>query len=81
MVLAGGKRVRAVAVAAVSPLLTTPCGGCRQKLAEFAGPDCAVYVLGPRAVRQQFALGELLPHGFGARHLRAGKGQAPGARR
>ncbi len=72
MVLAGGKRVRAVAVVAASPLLTTPCGGCRQKLAEFAGPGCAVFVLGargPLGIRRRFSLGELLPHGFGAGHL------------
>ena len=69
MVLAGGRRARAVAVVAVSPLLTTPCGGCRQKLAEFARPDCVVYVLGARGVRRRFSLGELLPHGFGAGHL------------
>ena len=72
LVLAGSKRVRAVAVVAVSPLLTTPCGGCRQKLAEFAAPECRVFVLGPRGVRRQYSLGELLPHGFGAGHLMDG---------
>jgi cytidine deaminase len=71
MVSAGGKRVRAVAVVAHSVLLTTPCGGCRQKLAEFAAADCPVYILGPRGVRRQFTLGELLPHGFGEAHLAA----------
>ncbi len=70
MVLAGGKRARAVAVMAASPLLTTPCGGCRQKIAEFAGPECPVYILGPRGVRRAFTLGELLPFGFGEGHLR-----------
>lgn len=72
MVAAGGREVRAVAVAAVSARPTTPCGGCRQKLAEFAAPDCVVHVLGPvRArARAQFRLGELLPHGFGPAHLR-----------
>ena len=69
MVLAGGRRARAVAVVAASPLLTTPCGGCRQKIAEFAGPECPVYVLGPRGVRRTFTLGELLPFGFGEGHL------------
>ncbi len=70
MVLAGGKRACAVAVVAASPLLTTPCGGCRQKIAEFAGPGCSVYVLGPRGVRRVFTLGELLPFGFGEGHVR-----------
>lgn len=69
MVLAGGRRARAVAVVAASPLLTTPCGGCRQKIAEFGGPDCAVHVLGPRGVRRSFTLAELLPFNFGEGHL------------
>jgi len=70
MVLAGGRRVRAVAVANASPLLTTPCGGCRQKIAEFADAQCPVFVLGLRGgARRAFTLGELLPFGFGAGHL------------
>lgn len=71
MVLAGGKVVRAVAVATASPLLVTPCGGCRQKIAEFAPPDCRVFVLGPRgAARREFSLGELLPLGFTGAQLK-----------
>lgn len=64
MVTAGGKRIRAVLVLADSPLLTTPCGGCRQKLAEFAEADCPVHVAGPRGVRASFTLGALLPEAF-----------------
>lgn len=73
MVLAGGRRARAVAVAAVSQVPTTPCGGCRQKLAEFAGDDCAVYLVGASGRRGRpvrHTLGELLPHGFGPPALR-----------
>ena len=70
LVAAGGRRVRAVAVVADAPLPTPPCGGCRQKLAEFADADCPVFVLGPRgAVRRTFTLGELMPYGFGPGHL------------
>jgi len=70
MVAAGGRRVHAVAVAAVSRRPTTPCGGCRQKLAEFAAPGCVVHVLGPSRQRAKYPLDELLPHGFGPGHLR-----------
>ena len=73
LLAAGGQRVCAVAVAAAAPLPTPPCGGCRQKLAEFARPDCPVFVLGLRgAVRRSFTLGELMPFGFGPRHLDGG---------
>jgi cytidine deaminase len=73
MVAAGGRRVHAVAVAAVASKPTTPCGGCRQKLAEFATPGCVVHVLGAMGTREPLAryrLDELLPHGFGPGHLR-----------
>ena len=40
MVAAGGRRVLAVAVCGVAADPVTPCGGCRQKLREFAADDC-----------------------------------------
>ncbi len=72
-VAAGGKRVRALAVAAHSKVPTTPCGGCRQRLAEFAQADCWVFATGAQAspaAPQRWTLGELLPHRFGPPALR-----------
>ena len=48
MCLAGARDIAEVVVVADSPDPTPPCGGCRQKLAEFAGPDTPV-VLGSHA--------------------------------
>ena len=73
LIAAGGKRVRAVAVCGVAggaDAPVTPCGGCRQKLREFAADDCPVWAVDLSAVRGQFTLGELLPHGFGPDHLK-----------
>ena len=64
MVAAGGRRIAEVLVLAEGERLCTPCGGCRQRLAEFAGPDTPVHVAGPEGLRQTFALGELLPAAF-----------------
>ena len=64
MVAAGGRRVLAVAVYADSTQLIVPCGGCRQKLSEFATGDVIVYSCNADGVRQQFRLDELLPHSF-----------------
>jgi cytidine deaminase len=64
MVSAGERRIRAVLVVAGGPGLTTPCGGCRQRLAEFAPPDAPVYVAGPEGLRATFTVGGLLPAGF-----------------
>ena len=69
MVLAGGKRALAVAVCAVAPQPVTPCGGCRQKLREFAADDCPVWVADLDGHRATYSLGGLLPHSFGPEHL------------
>jgi cytidine deaminase len=50
----------------------TPCGGCRQKLREFAGQDLPVIVADGREVRLRTTLGALLPHSFGPDHLMQG---------
>ena len=69
MVGAGGRRVMAVAVCAVSEHPVTPCGGCRQKLREFAADDCPVWIADATGLRATHTLGALLPHGFGPEHL------------
>lgn len=69
LVSGGSRRVLAVAVCAVAEDPVTPCGGCRQKLREFAADDCPVWLAGPQGLRAAHRLGELLPHGFGPRHL------------
>ena len=71
MVAAGGRRVMAVAVCAVADAPVTPCGGCRQKLREFAADDCPVWATDASDLRASYTLGELLPHSFGPDHLPA----------
>ncbi len=69
MVLAGGRRARALLVVGEGPSLVTPCGGCRQRLREFAAPDTPVLVADAQGVQCWFTLDQLLPHGFGPEHL------------
>jgi cytidine deaminase len=69
MVLAGGSQVRAVLVMGKGDGLVTPCGGCRQKIREFAGPDTPILIANAQQVRASFTLDELLPHSFGPEHL------------
>ena len=71
MVSAGGKRVTAVVVVGDGKALVTPCGGCRQRLREFAAPDAPVIVADRERVRSHFTLAELLPHSFGPENLEA----------
>ena len=70
MVAAGGKRVIAAVVCGVSDVPCTPCGGCRQRLREFAGDDCPVWAVDLATVRGHYTLGGLLPDGFGPDHLK-----------
>ena len=69
MVTAGGDQILETVVLADSTDLCTPCGGCRQKLREFAGPDMQIHVCDLEGLRRTFTLSELLPFDFGPQHL------------
>ena len=64
MVAAGERRVTEALVVAAGERLCTPCGGCRQRLAEFAGPDLPIHLCDPQGLRRTVTLGELLPLSF-----------------
>lgn len=69
MVSAGEREIVEVLTVADGDALTTCCGGCRQKLREFAAPDVPVHAAGPDGVRRTFTVAELLPVSFGPEHL------------
>jgi cytidine deaminase len=69
MVAAGGKRILECLVVGPGPEVITPCGGCRQKLREFATDDLAVHLCGPDGLHRTVTLGQLLPMSFGPHHL------------
>lgn len=72
MVAEGHGRIAEVVVIggeAGDGMLCTPCGGCRQRIREFAGPDTPIWVCGPEGTRRRFTLDELLPFSFGPENL------------
>ena len=69
MVMAGERRITEIAVAGGGEQLCTPCGGCRQKIREFAADATPVLVCGPDGLRRRFTLGDLLPSSFGPDNL------------
>jgi cytidine deaminase len=69
LVAEGGTRIAAVVVMGEGSAPVTPCGGCRQKLREFASDDVPVVVADASGVRARYTLGELLPASFGPEHL------------
>jgi homotetrameric cytidine deaminase len=64
MVAGGETRITAVAVVAERLDICPPCGGCRQRLKEFAAPDTPVYLGRPGGPVQATTVGELLPLAF-----------------
>jgi len=70
MASAGERRIAEILVIGGGEELCTPCGGCRQRIREFAEETTPVHVAGPEGVRRTFTLGELLPASFGPGHLR-----------
>lgn len=70
MVLGGDQEIAAVAV--VGPggeAPCTPCGGCRQMLAEFGGAGVRVHICRPDDSMMEETLGDLIPHAFGPENL------------
>ena len=69
MVAAGETRLTAVAVIADSPSPVPPCGGCRQKLAEFGAGDAPVTLATTDGALDHTTIGDLLPGRFSAGHM------------
>lgn len=72
MALAGERSIAAILVVGDGEALVTPCGGCRQRIREFAAPGTPVHIAGPEGLRRSFTLDALLPESFGPDHLAAG---------
>jgi cytidine deaminase len=68
-VAAGARRITAVAVASSGADLLSPCGACRQVMAEFAASDVPIYCEAAGQPRR-WTVAELLPDGFAAPQLR-----------
>jgi homotetrameric cytidine deaminase len=64
LVAAGQSEIAEVAVVAERMDFCPPCGGCRQRLAEFARPDTPVHLGRPGGPRMTTTVGELLPLAF-----------------
>jgi len=69
MVIAGHQRIQKIYIMSQDDQGATPCGGCRQRIREFADNNTPVILCSPSGVQQRLALGELLPHAFGPEFL------------
>jgi cytidine deaminase len=64
MVAAGETRFVDILVIADSPVPVTPCGGCRQKLFEFAAEGARIVMANTTGASQEMKVAELLPGAF-----------------
>lgn len=71
-VTAGRRGIARVYLASSLPGLIWPCGGCRQKIYEFASPGCEIVSLGPDGAVGRQTIEQLLPLAF---RLEPGEGQ------
>ncbi len=69
MIMGGDTAITEIAVVAKRKPLITPCGGCRQRIAEFADPATVVHLCGKDGIEESVALGDLLPKAFGQEAL------------
>lgn len=64
MVAAGDTEFTEIAVIADSPVPVTPCGGCRQKLFEFASAEAKVTLASLAGETVTMEVADLLPGAF-----------------
>ena len=69
-VMAGGGRITDVCVVAARMDEITPCGGCRQRLAEFAAADTRIHLCDQTRVTRTVTMADLLPGAFDSALLR-----------
>lgn len=69
MCAAGDREFVEISVVADSPSPVTPCGGCRQKIAEFAKPETKVNMHTTDGKVMTLTVAELLPGVFDAGHM------------
>ncbi len=64
MVTGGGREITEVLILSTGEEPATPCGACRQILAEFSGPSTTIRCVSTKGIERRYTLGELLPHEF-----------------
>jgi len=69
-VMGGGGKITEICVVAQKMSKCTPCGGCRQRLAEFAGPKTRLYLCDNTGIIEAITLEDIFPRGFDGETLK-----------
>lgn len=63
-IMGGGGKIAEIAVVAERMRKVTPCGGCRQRLAEFSDPTTKLHLCDETGIVETVTMAEILPFGF-----------------
>jgi len=69
MIASGGTKIKRIAVSGAGTQLCTPCGGCRQRIREFASLKTDILICTDSQFKKRFNLEMLLPASFGPDNL------------
>tara|TARA_B100000029_G_C17372739_1_gene886785 strand:- start:55 stop:456 length:402 start_codon:yes stop_codon:yes gene_type:complete len=69
MISSGNKKILEIVVVGSGDLLCSPCGGCRQRIREFASLDIKIHMCSKNSHMKTLTLAELLPDSFGPENL------------
>lgn len=64
MIMGGARKIVEIAVIAEKMAPCPPCGGCRQKIAEFADANTRIYLCDETGIGRTMTMDELLPASF-----------------
>ena len=64
MVAGGDKKIKEILIYAASKELITPCGACRQRIAEFADSSTLIHLANDEGIQKTCSITELLPYSF-----------------
>ncbi len=70
MVVAGYQRIACIYIMSQDKNGALPCGGCRQRIREFADQQTPVILCSPTGVQKRLLMQDLLPHAFGPEFLK-----------
>lgn len=69
MIAGGESAIATIVTMCDGDQVGTPCGGCRQRIREFATAGTVIHAAGPNGIELTFTMDELLPASFGPEHL------------
>ena len=64
MIVGGDKKIKEILIYASSKELITPCGACRQRIAEFSDSTTLIHLADDTGIKQTYTIAELLPLTF-----------------